>query len=129
MEDRVLFEIAKLLKAKGFEQEYYPCFAIDGKIHTAAYFSHSFPNAESYFSPTIGKVLMWIYENHNIWIQAHYSYNDPKPFCWVIVKTEEIESDQNCWLSGFDTPNMDGFDTPNEAYSDAILYCLNNLIK
>lgn len=62
----IQFETAKLLKEKGFEQDIYPCYADDGKIHTWAYFSISNPNSNSYYAVEQYLIQKWLREIHNI---------------------------------------------------------------
>lgn len=134
MDSLVNFEIEKLLKEKGFEQKQFNMswynergqengrsdINIDGKT-----FSEVYPNEPSFYgsaiktehkkeftietfaAPTIAQAVMWIYEKHNIWIEARLNLNNNK-----------FESFVNC----FKLDNA--FDTPTEAYNDAILFFL-----
>ena len=146
------FYTAKLLKEKGFDEEcnsYYSQALFEGTnsdwegvfpkysiFKRSDYHYNSKPNFNDLWfecsAPTIAEVCMWLYEKHGIWVQSPFSHNDFKPFCWVITTTKrnlsEEEENRNCWLSGIDSEDIDGWDSPTEAYSEAILYTLKNLI-
>ena len=70
MNTHVNFEIAKLLKEKGFDigfgngqKFYFP----DTKELTENYRGNNYP------APTIADVVMWLYEKHEIWISVETS--------------------------------------------------------
>ena len=114
MNTLISFELARLLKEKGFDiptQQHYE-FALKSKKHKEDGYSGSFgwkkgeltlrseyfinnhktidgTNTHWYFcsAPTISEVVMWLYAYHSIWIQTPFSHNDGKPFCWSINKT------------------------------------------
>ena len=65
-------------------------------------------------APTIAEVVMWLYEEHGIWIYAHRI--DQKEFYW------SIDTDKKEFTSG------ENFKTPTEAYEAAIEYTLKNLL-
>lgn len=127
------FEKAKSLKEKGFDEiTDYNYSEVYGYIENINRLKHSDGNNRFISAPTIAEVCMWLYEKHGIWVQSPFSHNDFKPFCWVITTTKrnlsEEEENRNCWLSGIDSEDIDGWDSPTEAYSEAILYTLKNLI-
>ncbi len=78
MKTPVSFEIAKLLKKKGFD---IPCWSYysslnlytfeltDWNNHTIGDTSMHKRNAGYYSAPTIVEVVMWLYEKHGIWIE------------------------------------------------------------
>ena len=139
MNTPVKFELAKLLKEKGFD-----------KITTSAYHKNSaelvftdWNNIESnddilipesfntdkdswlISAPTIADVVMWLYEKHNIWIYV-----------------DSHEFGKWCYNFKFNRPNklhphitengqfgLDDYNSPTEAYEAAIEYTLKNLIK
>jgi len=71
-------------------------------------------------SPTIADVVMWLYKKHEIWIVVNISIQDMWYFELFNLKTKrnsEILTDDEYWLN-----------SPTEAYSEAILYTLKNLI-
>ena len=142
MNTPVNFEIAKLLNEKGFEQNkfntpwYNELGSFNGRTDInkdGKTFSEVYPNEssfygcaikeehkkefsiQSYSAPTIGEVVMWLYEKHGIWISV-WRYRDYASAC-----DDYISFKHN--YSGITT-----FKTPTEAYSSAILYILNNLV-
>jgi len=80
----IQFETAKLLKEKGFEQDIYPCYADDGKIHTWAYFSISNPNSNSYYAVEQYLIQKWLREVHNIHINIKHRPHS-QSFCFTIT--------------------------------------------
>lgn len=75
------------------------------------------PDFESNY-PTIAEVVMWIYENHNIWVSVD-RYLDPE-------ESEDFRYGYNIYY--IDDYFGRGYKTPTEAYEGAIEYTLNNLI-
>lgn len=72
--------------------------------------------------PTIGEVIMWLYEKHQIWISNDVINN---LFKYKILHVEGIVSKtfgNEIRCSSFD------YDSPIEAYEAAIEYTLSNLI-
>jgi len=123
MTTAVSFELAKLLKEKGFDlycQHSYwkgeltlhtPGYALkDGTTSQANYF-----NFERYYAPTISEVVMWLYEKHGLWISVKQGYK----WEWYIETVgNHPELKYNDGLE----------DSPTEAYEAAIEYTLKNLI-
>ena len=117
MNTPVSFEIAKLLKEKGFPQP--------KTIEEAKKFNLQFNwyNADGIYNakykldttiqaPTIADVVMWLYEKHEIWIEVRNVYfTDFAP----IIKGQSRLELNRCI-------------SPTEAYSQAIEYTLKNLI-
>ena len=139
MNKHVTFEVAKLLKENGLKLNichnlYYrnPINENEFVLTEMVHDWELIENREDWYSaPTIVDVVMWLYEKHGIWIQAPFSHNDIKPFCWVITTTKrnisEEDENRNCWLSGIDDDNLDGYNSPTEAYLAAIEYILQLL--
>jgi len=75
-------------------------------------------------NPTISDVVMWLYENHGIWIYVdshefgkwcyYYRYNRPHKLSSKITENGQF--------------GLDDFNSPTEAYEAAIEYTLKNLI-
>lgn len=93
-------EITKLLKEKGFD---FPKKASQNDYQGEP--------------PTIVEVVMWLYDKHNIWINARRVWNKGE------IIGFEVTIDQ---IDGF--TETDIYNSPTEAYSEAILYTLKNLI-
>ena len=122
-EDRVTFEIAKLLRDKGFEQDTvsYPYYTDNGNLFTGDVNTPTqrYYNAAS--APTLQMVLKWLREVHGIFIEITCCVNDKYDFyVGVYIKGNE------CW----DRCNYypEGFETFEEACNTGIEYTLENLI-
>lgn len=151
------FELAKLLKEKGFNDLCENRFDVNG-IYTATKLGmHLQPNnySDSYAAPHISDVVDWLLEKHKIWIEVaigkdcnyvwfdYYINSSIKPRKDDELGEEliEYEDDPNeKWLNyetTYDSMIDDKFEimgklnysTPKEAYLAAIEYTLNNLIK
>jgi hypothetical protein len=102
----VSFEIAKLLKEKGFRL---------------------LPDFESSY-PTIAEVVVWLYKKHGIYI--HISPHGEEEDLFVDCKWWfSIYKDKLFNLIGGSkvTEGIEDFDSPTETYEAAIEYTLNNL--
>lgn len=121
MNTPVKFELAKLLKEKGFDKPtvaYRQKSAVIGNetILPIVYVKQNkgfnwndYSTEVPYYSmPTIAEVCMWLYEKYGIWISPTCQYNQ---FFWR-----------------FDSYQTQYFNSPTEAYEAAIEYTLNKLI-
>lgn len=118
MNTNVNFEIAKLLKEKGFHQhhEFSEGYTKNGDLFHQGY--GDLNKTQDYFqAPTIAEVVMWLYEKHGIWIYA-------RPF-WSGYFHEYIVDNSGEMIEAINNIN---FNSPTEAYSEAIEYTLKNLI-
>ena len=132
MNTPVNFELAKLLKEKGFDVK------VRGRIHVSHWHlvkDNIIPsNVNIYYTdifaplgnwndgiqhfmsiPTIAEVIMWLYEKHELWIIVGFS-SDETCYSMVTNKICDVR-----W-------NNKGFKSPTEAYEASIDYTLNNLI-
>ena len=145
MNKEVNFEIAKLLKEKGFSWEcrhFYSKSKYDKEFYLKTGTEYEsdrdciwdwnlnggksgmlskiipYPNdsdAIYYSAPTIAEVVMWLYEKHSIWIYIKQGYK----WEWYIeTVANHPELKYNDGLE----------DSPTEAYEEAIIYTLENLI-
>lgn len=118
MNTPVNFELAKLLKGKGYPQPKTLNQAKGLNISFNWYNEDGIYNANykldtKITAPTIAEVVMWLYEKHGIWLYVSKPYENG----WVIH-----------W-QGLDIyPTLICYNTPTEAYEAAIEYILNNLI-
>ena len=122
-EDYVSFEVAKLLKEKGFDE---PCHALyhDGEDKIffgldADSYHNSTLNIDCYACPTLQMVMKWLREKYSIFFNVNYFHTDVgnKWACltiWLLYKN-------GCELS------IEGFDIET-VYEKAIKYCLEFLI-
>ena len=114
------FEVAKLLKEKGFNcdvRQYYvfdhefniPEFVIDDREDNP----HNW-GTDYYSAPTQQMAMRWLREVHSIFIELHH-YNYPgAQFVWYIWGKNDYEPQRA--------------NTYEEACEAAIKYCLGNLI-
>ena len=128
MKTPVSFEIAKLLKEKGFD---IPCWSYysslnlytfelgDWNNHTIGDTSMHKRNAGYYSAPTIAEVVMWLYEEHGIWTVVNVNIMGS----WYFEHFD-LKEKRNAEFKPTDTH----YDSPTEAYEAAITYTLNNLI-
>lgn len=134
-EDYVSFEIAKLLKEKGFDEG---CSFVVNAISKGV-MPVSWPTTNSDIEdekaslialPTLQMTMKWLREIHNIFIviEPHtYDYINGKNSSYVFAIWEgdnyiEIYSYKNSGLRGI------SYSTYEEACEAAIKYCLENLI-
>jgi hypothetical protein len=132
MNTTITFEIAKLLKDKGFDEKcshYYidnfQNFKHDGKLYKTGLpndwdndnilqFVKRTNQPHLCNAPTVAEVLMWLYEKHGIWICVDIDEDDGNIICAARGKKVTYVDDN--------------FNSPTEAYLKAITYVLNNLL-
>ncbi len=126
MNTSVNFEIAKLLKEKGFDVK-----TIGSYVDTTPFSENENDFVEYFFkqnhnekehrvsAPTIAEVVMWLYEKHGIWICVDKSAG----FDWWKFNIR-ILKDVGYVFGEFGSD----YNSPTEAYSAAIEYTLKNLI-
>lgn len=135
-EDYVSFEVAKLLKEKGFDgkchSHYYPCHYPDGSIQYHKYessvkgdkcwydvYSLKTLPVDHYLAPTLQMAMKWLREVHNICISVDVKIGGRKYYV-CISSTENGLS--YCVLEN------EVWDTFEDACKESIKYCLENLI-
>ena len=121
----VSFKLAKLLKEKEFDepvrQRYFIAENIDSdrfpflQKECALHNWNDYDDSSTtyYSAPTIAEVVMWLYDNHKIWIVVFLTEQD-----W----TFDIFKGLDCVKS------ESFFNTPVNGYESAIEHTLNNLI-
>lgn len=125
-EDYVSFEIAKLLKEKGFDWNTDKQFNLD-KIVGDYNITDRSRHPERYLdAPTLQIAMKWLREVHNIHPNIVVEMYGPYP----LYKIDRIcDGDEEKWV---DFENEDNFSslysTYEEACEAAIKYCLENLI-
>ena len=124
MNTPVSFEIAKLLKEKGFDERlnyYYDSFGDIGSSKVKVNWNESEELLCS--APTIAEVVMWLYEKHGIWIRV-----TPKPYSHFLThwRWEHMSTDYSTRNCGWE--RTEDYLLPTEAYEAAIIYILKNLI-
>lgn len=138
MNTPVSFEIAKLLKEKGFDKQtkkyYVQVFENTFKLTHHKMWEmdeeSGFQNTPHYPAPTISEVVMWLYEKHEIWIEIDLIDNSRGYyFNYVIITSKDRDfNDEECFDSAKRIYDEDKHNSPTEAYKDAISHCLNELI-
>lgn len=117
----VSFEVAKLLKEKGFDWEVngYFCSDVDNPSRiewsTKDYNSHKFHVS----APTQQMACRWLIETHNIHIEPHFLRASGDYVYNIIHSPLELDD-----IHSFSTV----FNTKEDAVEAALQYCLTNLI-
>jgi hypothetical protein len=119
MNTPVNFEIAKLLKEKGFDLKVRSMYC-EGKLlkdtnskgnYNDVMWVRTWRNSpidDTISAPTIAEVVMWLYEKHGVWVSLTHQHNK---FFWSFGSYQTQE-----------------YNSPTEAYEAAIEYTLKNLI-
>ena len=121
MNTPVSFELAKLLKKKGFDKQCTGCYDETGiygltVMSIKQFYTNSKEDTWNFAAPTIAEVVMWLYEKHGVWIWVERYSTLFRPYA------EEIGDEMFGKWEGHK------FNSPTEAYEAAILYTLNSLI-
>ena len=123
-EDYVSFEVAKLLKEKGFDEKCFTVYNNDGKFYDTRY--GIAPSIEIP-APTLQMAMKWLRENHNIHITGVPNGIGENVFYMGIYRKYDYG-----WTYISDCLDEEykeaEFYTPEEACEAAIKYCLKNLI-
>lgn len=127
-EDYVSFEIAKLLKEKGFNEDVNSYFISDNEIALISN-RRDFNNHGIYLSaPTLQMAMKWLREVHGLHIQALCPVVDVDCDTLGVAYNVVISNLRNHCLA-FDTPLEDvEYNTYEKACESAIKYCLEHLI-
>ena len=120
----VKFELAKLLKEKGYNNPTRDCYNVHGLSFSngwCEYIGDDFEfdglvkanklRKEDTLAPTIAEVVIWLYEKHGIWIS--------------VEQNSFIGGGKSSFISNIKRVE---YNSPTEAYESAIEYCLTNLI-
>lgn len=120
IEDYVSFEIAKLLKEKGFDAV---------KRQNSTHFTYnrdgqfSGPSWDSeYSAPTLQMAMKWLREVHKLDIDVSIEYKNSKKVYYYSILKKTVIRNIDCLHS---ETNCDSYE---EACEAAIKYCLKNLI-
>jgi hypothetical protein len=128
-EDYVSFEIAKLLKEKGFDEDCYTFYEYDSK---ELYREERIPccnsRSDDYAAPTLQMAMKWLRETHKLFIEVHIEQGKKVSYKFIIWDFYIIHP--NKYVGGtYDfREEQEGFSTPEDAVKAAIKYCLENLI-
>ena len=130
-ENFVSFEVAKLLKEKGFdcscEHQYINCssgypFLTDIRNDAGCYYKNSEIGQDEYSAPTLQMAMKWLRGLY--WLNMYPKYNKwSNKWSIVILSLDDREV-----IKGNTSIQMDGFISYEEAVNEGIKYCLINLI-
>jgi hypothetical protein len=144
------FEIAKLIKEKGFDNKciYYfvythygnhipidkrdldtPIYSTPLQINNWNSSSLSGEGTVYIAAPTIAEVVCWIYDNYQIWITAHPEYCNGS-LKWIF-NFQFLNDNERTWGEqerAYKIFFEDTYKSKEEAYEVCIKYVLNNLI-
>ena len=146
-EDYVSFEVAKLLKEKGFDSDKVGCY---GGFYSERYYesghgiktqsgqevgivyddlTNSDLEHDEYLRPTLQMAMKWLREVHNIQIELNWDKgNQLYSFqIWKLGKYQPEISSLDLWRI-YKDDNYLGEWNYEEAVEEAIKYCLENLI-
>ena len=122
-EDYVSFEIAKLLKEKGFDGRCTHYYKNEKYLVDLGYTNiHSYTNSdlvEELTAPTLQMAMKWLREVHNCPIEILWHWNtDSQCSEWYFMHHMELKP----------LPQIQYYDTYEQACEAAIKYCLEHLI-
>ena len=130
----VNFELAKLLKEKGFEETSQKWYSTEGSHYYQDEFSNNRGSVPSYCceAPTIAEIVMWLYEKHGIWISVDWM-SRTKPYnsgfyCHLRGTNKYLNQDNFIVINDTLEPGYEVFNLPTKAYEAAIEYTLKELI-
>ena len=140
-DDYVSFETAKLLKERGFPQEYdrYHSLVYNEedykdeyevqrmvletrivKAGTLSSYPIGVPEPKCY-CPTLQMTMKWLRKVHEIFIRPNISFLYPiRYYCEIFCYGDNLKTQQDV--------TTEKFESPEEACEEAIRYCLENLI-
>ena len=131
----VNLKLAKSLKEKGFDEECRLCVE-DGDKRPLPFNCGNTLHRNSlhpyYSAPTTGEVLMWLYENHGIWV---YTYSvapyilekEEYPKIVFVSKVQKFK-EFDIFINTDNGLAVNHYKTPTEAYEAGIKYCLEKII-
>ena len=121
-EDYVSFEVAKLLKEKGFESDdCHTAYDSEGKFFWHGDYSKERSGIMD--APTLQMAMKWLREVHDK--QCNIELNFYSKWHFLVVDTKVTEIDHYEQMKSYPTDNSDGFSSYEEAAEAAIKYCLN----
>jgi hypothetical protein len=116
-EDYVSFEIAKLLKEKGFDgftEKWY--LEYKGEYTLVKWGTAEHPDS-SIDVPTLQMAMKWLRETHNVLVIPDYDYEcTDKPYCYKIYKLGENGKPERIPIEGV------RYDTLNEPHTEIVAY-------
>jgi hypothetical protein len=132
-EDYVSFEVAKLLKEKGFDEDTIGVYHKDGTFRLLCLNTWNSKFVTPISAPTLQMAMKWLREVHNLHIMINcigkVNY-DPtiQRFDGKDFEVEGVEVGTTRKIDGKWVNVQRGFKTCEQAAEAAIKYCLENLI-
>ena len=125
-EDYVSFEVAKLLKEKGFDERCTHYYKNEKYLVDLGYTNiNSYTNSdlvEEFAAPTLQMAMKWFREIHKLDIDVSIEYKNSKKVYYYSILKKTVIRNIDCLHS------ETNFDSYEEACEAAIKYCLENLI-
>ena len=125
IEDYVSFEVAKLLKEKGFNKECLGTYSTDNKelnISSECPYSNDLNDDMFIAAPTLQMAMKWLRRLY--WLNMYPKYSKwSNKWSIVILSLDDREI-----IKGNTAIQIDGFVSYEEAVNEGIKYCLTNLI-
>lgn len=126
-EDYVSFEIAKLLKEKGFNERvksYYTESGLEGYMLALKATKNTELDNGFISRPTIQTAMKWLRETHNLFVFPFPQMNTNK--FWAEIY--QLSNNQE-WTNLYcETIDLEDYSSYEQACEAAIKYCLENLI-
>lgn len=131
MNTPINFEIAKLLKEKGFDRETLESYEYRGVEHQQPSYKGRLTKNKllcDILAPTIAEVVMWLYEKHGIWIYIGCRQLEGQEEKTTFIPNGRFVPART--KNGFEIDPIlyKSFSDPISAYQFAIEYTLKNLI-
>lgn len=128
MNTPVSFEIAKLLKEKGYDETtqliYMTNHTSEVLFENINGLKHSDGNNPFCSAPTIAEVVMWLYEKYGIWLKIGlYTHLGNVSKFQFTIETKKHKS-----INSIVQLNTNPYKSLQKAYEAAITHTLNNLI-
>ena len=123
-EDYVSFEIAKLLKEKGFDE--CTLLSYDKNGNNKDILRPFLEREGDVRKPTLQMTMKWLRSEHGLHCSVDYDYVLGW-YCQITSLKETVEYDYE-EMKHYHPENDNGFSTPEEACEAAIKYCLEKLI-
>ena len=124
-EDYVSFEVAKLLKEKGFDIYVSSFYDVEGEFNRKEA-DWNWKSGSRYSAPTLQMAMKWLRRVHNLHCAVDYDFVLGW-YCQITSLKETVEYDYE-EMKHYHPEKDNGFSSPEEACEEAIKYCLENLI-
>lgn len=119
MNKPVNFELAKLLKEKGYHQPTDNYYDKDGVLYYYRMDYIGKGDDQTILAPTIAEIVMWLYEKYGIWINVDMVFGEDQIGFWYCIR--ESKDDDIAIQS-------DEYEAITKAFEEGIKYTLKNKI-